>query len=151
MFTRQGYPASVAPKLLDSLRIEGQYYQIFEYIDGVNLRDLLYQGISIAVFNDLISHVLRALGRLHDAGLFHGDLKPENIIVDDDGEVFLLDGAPDVRSLDIKVESFGNLFSGATSSYASPQFKTDRLPTVESDRFSLGILILEALTGDLLS
>ncbi len=149
LFTRQDYPESVAPKLLDSLRIEGQYYQIFEYIDGVNLRDLLYQGISIAVFNDLISHVLRALGRLHDAGLFHGDLKPENIVVDDDGEVFLLDGAPDVRSLDIKAESFGNLFKGVTSSYASPQFKTDRLPTVESDRFSLGILILEALTGDL--
>ena len=149
LFTHQGYPESVAPKLLDSLRIEGQYYQIFEYIDGVNLRDLLYQGISIAVFNDLISHVLRALGRLHDAGLFHGDLKPENIVVDDDGEVFLLDGAPDVRSLDIKAESLGNLFKGATSSYASPQFKTDRLPTVESDRFSLGILILEALTGDL--
>ena len=149
LFTRQDYPESVAPKLLDSLRIEGQYYQIFEYIDGVNLRDLLSQGISIAVFNDLISHVLRALGRLHDAGLFHGDLKPENIIVDDDGEVFLLDGAPDVRSLDIKAESFGNLLEGATSSYASPQFKTDRLPTVESDRFSLGILILEALTGDL--
>ena len=149
LFIRQDYPESVAPKLLDSLRIEGQYYQIFEYIDGVNLRDLLYQGISIAVFNDLISHVLRALGRLHDAGLFHGDLKPENIVVDDDGEVFLLDGAPDVRSLDIKAESLGNLFKGATSSYASPQFKTDRLPTVESDRFSLGILILEALTGDL--
>ena len=149
LFTRQDYPESVAPKLLDSLRIEGQYYQIFEYIDGVNLRDLLYQGISIAVFNDLISHVLRALGRLHDAGLFHGDLKPENIVVDDDGEVFLLDGAPDVRSLDIKAESFGNFFKGATSSYASPQFKTHRLPTVESDRFSLGILILEALTGDL--
>ena len=149
LFARQDYPESVAPKLLDSLRIEGQYYQIFEYIDGVNLRDLLYQGISIAVFNDLISHVLRALGRLHDAGLFHGDLKPENIVVDDDGEVFLLDGAPDVRSLDIKAESLGNLFKGATSSYASPQFKTDRLPTVESDRFSLGILILEALTGDL--
>ena len=149
LFTRQDYPESVAPKLLDSLRIEGQYYQIFEYIDGVNLRDLLFQGISIAVFNDLISHVLRALGRLHDAGLFHGDLKPENIVVDDDGEVFLLDGAPDVRSLDIKAESFGNLFKGATSRYASPQFKTDRLPTIESDRFSLGILILEALTGDL--
>ena len=149
LFARQDYPDSVGPKLLDSLRIEGQYYQIFEYIDGVNLRDLLYQGISIAVFNDLISHVLRALGRLHDAGLFHGDLKPENIIGDDDGEVFLLDGAPDVRSLDIKAESLGNLFKGATSSYTSPQFKTDRLPTVESDRFSLGILILEALTGDL--
>ena len=149
LVARQDYPESVAPKLLDSFRIEGQYYQIFEYIDGVNLRDLLYQGISIAVFNDLISHVLRALGRLHDAGLFHGDLKPENIVVDDDGEVFLLDGAPDVRSLDIKAESLGNLFKGATSSYASPQFKTDRLPTVESDRFSLGILILEALTGDL--
>ena len=149
LFARQDYPESVGPKLLDSLRIEGQYYQIFEYIDGVNLRDLLYQGISIAVFNDLISHVLRALGRLHDAGLFHGDLTPENIVVDDDGEVFLLDGAPDVRSLDIKAESLGNLFKGATSSYASPQFKTDRLPTVESDRFSLGILILEALTGDL--
>ena len=69
------------------------------------MRDLLYQGISIAVFNDLISHVLRALGRLHDAGLFHGDLKPENIVVDDDGEVFLLDGAPDVRSLDIKLKA----------------------------------------------
>ena len=148
LFTCQDYPESVAPKLLDSLRIEGQYYQIFEYIDGINLRDLLYQGISIAVFNDLISHVLRALGRLHDAGLLHGDLKPENIVVDDGGEVFLLDGAPDIRSLDIKAESLGNLFKGATSSYASPQFKTDRLPTVESDRFSLGILILEALTGD---
>ena len=149
LFARQDYPESVAPKLLDSLRIEGQYYQIFEYIDGVNLRDLLYQGISIAVFNDLISHVLRALGRLHDVGLFHGDLKPENIVVDDGGDVFLLDGAPDVRSLDIKAESLGNLFKGATSGYASPQFKTDRLPTIESDRFSLGILILEALTGDL--
>ena len=148
LFTHQDYPESVAPKLLDSLRIEGQFYQIFEYIDGVNLRDLLRQGISITVFNDLISHVLRALGRLHDAGLFHGDLKPENIVVDDGGEVFLLDGAPDIRSLDIKAESLGNLFKGATSSYASPQFKSDRLPTVESDRFSLGILILEALTGD---
>ena len=69
--------------------------------------------------------------------------------MDDDGEVFLLDGAPDVRPLDIKAESLGNLFKGSTSSYASPQFKTDRLPTAQSDRFSLGILILEALTGDL--
>ena len=38
LFARQDYPDSVGPKLLDSLRIEGQYYQIFEYIDGVNLR-----------------------------------------------------------------------------------------------------------------
>ena len=148
LFVREDYPESVAPKLFDSLRIEGQYYQIFEYIDGVNLRDLLYQGISIAVFNDLISHVLRALGRLHDAGLFHGDLKPENIVVDDEGEVFLLDGAPDVRFLDVEVDWLGNLFEGSASRYASPQFKIDRLPTIESDLFSLGILILEALTGD---
>ena len=47
LFARQGYPESVGPKLLDSLRIEGQYYQIFEYIDGVNLRDLLSQGIQL--------------------------------------------------------------------------------------------------------
>ena len=91
LFARQDYPDSVGPKLLDSLRIEGQYYQIFEYIDGVNLRDLLYQGISIAVFNDLISHVLRALGRLHDAGFFHGDLKPENILIASDGHIKLCD------------------------------------------------------------
>ena len=151
LFARQGYPESVAPKLINSLRIEDRYYQVFDYVEGVNLRDLLYQGISIAVFNDLISHILRALGRLHDAGFFHGDLKPENVVVDEGGEVFLLDGAPDIRSLDTRVDSFGKLFNGSTSGYASPQFKIDRLPTIESDRFSLGILVLEALTGDLQS
>ena len=67
LFTRQDYPERVAPKLIDSMRIENRYYQVFDYIEGVNLRGLLYQGISIAVFNDLISHILRALGRLHDA------------------------------------------------------------------------------------
>ena len=148
LHNRQNYPGGVAPKLIDSERSKDQYHQVFEYIEGVNLRDLLHQGVSVAVFNDLLSHVLKALGRLHDAGLFQGRLKPENIVVDDGGEVFLLDGAPDFRSLNIGADWLANLLEGVTSRYATPELQTDRLPTIESDLFSLGILILEALTGD---
>ena len=82
-----------------------------------------------------------ALAALHENGILHGDVKPENVFVDDDDNLVLGDlGAAWVRT-------DGRGPSAITPAYAAPEVWLGHAPTTASDIYSLGLTLLFAATG----
>jgi serine/threonine protein kinase len=92
----------------------------------------------------IISQTIAGIAYMHDKGYVHRDIKPENVIVNKTGEVRLID-----YSLSLKIPTgFAKLFSGkppcqGTHSYMSPEQIRRQPLSVQSDIYSLGILIYE--------
>src|SRR5690606_35965724 len=92
-----------------------------------------------------------ALTACHERGVVHGDIKPENIVVADEGErLALVDfgsaldtRAPDQVQVRLKVT--------ATPEYAAPEVRAGNAPTVASDVYSLACVLYEALSGNTLA
>lgn len=132
-------------------------YIITEYLNGNNLRDLLQnypQGMELEETLKVFKPVARALDSLHNAGLVHGDLKPENIVfhknkeehlprpfVTDHG-IFKVAGKTQVPNVKIDVLA-GNF------AYMAPEIWEDQEPSPASDVYALGIMLYEALEGTL--
>ena len=124
----------------------GDLYLVFEYVPGSSLADFLKQqgkqtpSRAIA----LIRPVLDALAHAHAAGIIHRDVKPSNILVDENGMARVMDFgiAARVETLSRNGESFMG-----TPAYMSPEYIRNRESSERSDVFSLGLVFLELLTG----
>lgn len=93
-----------------------------------------------------IGQLASALSALHDAGQVHRDIKPSNVLVTDSGRVVLLDFGV-TRALHVP----SNLSSGAvvgTSEYMAPEQAMGHPATTSADWYSVGVLLYEALTGE---
>jgi serine/threonine-protein kinase len=134
----------------------GLPYIAMECLTGESLRDrLMARGrLTPAETARVVSHVGRALGRAHEAGLVHRDLKPENIFIarEDDGEVVkILDfGVAKVTDI-LAVTGMDPTRTGAllgTPYYMSPE-QAQGLKSVDhrSDLWSLAVVAFECLTG----
>lgn len=91
--------------------------------------------------------LLDAVARIHAAGVVHGDLKPSNVLVCDDGRVVVLDLGLAAAAGDRFDE--GRTSSGGTPGYIAPEVSIGGTSTSASDVYSCGALLFEALTGDL--
>jgi serine/threonine protein kinase len=70
----------------------GLFYLVMEFIDGVNLRDLLCEGkLEAQQALAIVPPICDALQYAHDKGIVHRDIKPENILLDRDGRVKIAD------------------------------------------------------------
>jgi transcriptional regulator with GAF, ATPase, and Fis domain/tetratricopeptide (TPR) repeat protein len=136
--------------LYDCFIDHGQSYLVMELVDGVHLRAYLDEkgkaGSEVrnsAVWK-IVPQILQALDYLHGRGVVHGDIKPQNILVDKSGCVKITDfGLSRIGPLTGTEE---NVFSG-TVQYASPEQCRGAVPDVRSDLYSLGIVLYEALSG----
>jgi len=136
---------------------EGNAYIVMEYIDGVNLLDLLRRhGILPLGFTlEVARQALKALGYLHGKGIVHRDVSPDNLMLTRDD-----DGNPLVKLIDLGVakalEGGGELtttgiFVGKLK-YCSPeqlrQYEGAEI-SARSDLYSLSVVLYELLTGRL--
>jgi eukaryotic-like serine/threonine-protein kinase len=128
---------------------DGTLYLAMEYVSGCTLRDLLQDEgpLSPARALSLLEPVLSALAAAHDAGFVHRDVKPENVLITDDGRVKVADFGL-VRA--VSTVTSGTTTSGVligTVSYLAPELVTEGSADARSDVYSAGIVLYEMLTG----
>src|SRR5215468_3181159 len=131
----------------DFYKEQGAYFIVLEYVEGIDLYDLLERcgRLPLDVAAIIAMQVARALDYAHYAGIIHRDIKPANIMVSRSGGVKLMDFGI------ARDQSFGDLTQTGTGlgtpSYISPeQILGDRLD-FRSDIFSLGIVLYQMCTG----
>ena len=121
-------------------------YLVMEYLPGITLRDLLkdYGRLTPEQTIDILSAVLAGLAAAHKAGIVHRDVKPENVLLADDGRIKLGDfGLARAASANTAT---GQALLG-TIAYLSPELVTRGVADARSDIYALGIMMYEMLTG----
>ncbi len=124
-----------------------QPYVVMEFIQGESLSHIVRtEGCLDPVrFVSIFDPVSKGLEAAHQKGLVHGDLRPSNIIVTNNG-VKIVDFAP--HKVQFSSDTVGlEAFLSASVRYMSPEQCAGKPPTVLSDIYCLGILMYEALTG----
>lgn len=134
-------------------KTDNYFFLMMEFVDGVNIRDLLAgQKISPREALEIIPQVCDALQYAHDQGVVHRDIKPENILLDKNGRVKIADyGLAKLVKNETATPSLTrtNHVMG-TPHYMAPE-QVEKPLTVDhrADIYSLGVVIYEMLTGEL--
>ncbi|MFF0542279.1 Stk1 family PASTA domain-containing Ser/Thr kinase [Nocardia thailandica] len=128
--------------------VDGEYpFLIMELVEGGTLRELLRERGPMPphAVRAVAEPVLRAIGTAHDAGLVHRDVKPENVLISDAGEVKIADFGL-VRAVAAANTTSASVILG-TAAYLSPEQVTTGTADARSDVYAFGILVFELLTG----
>lgn len=126
---------------------DGSYvYLAMEYIAGCTLRDVLRErgAVQPRAALDILEPVLAALGAAHRAGFVHRDMKPENVLIGDDGRVKVADFGL-VRSVDTVTSTTGAVLG--TVSYLAPEQIEQGTTDPRVDVYACGVVLYEMLTG----
>ncbi|HUG68480.1 MAG TPA: protein kinase [Pirellulaceae bacterium] len=132
---------------------------VMELVEGKTLRERFPELPSVEVVADIGRQIAEALDVAHSIGIVHRDIKPQNIMVRDDGYVKVLDFGlvrlvlntqrelpPQAMDSDSNLSNRANVFVG-TISYMSPEQAQCQPATAASDMFSLGIVLYELASG----
>ncbi|MGW1254199.1 Stk1 family PASTA domain-containing Ser/Thr kinase [Streptomyces sp. NPDC002513] len=126
---------------------DGSYvYLAMEYVAGCTLRDVLRErgALQPRAALDILEPVLAALGAAHRAGFVHRDMKPENVLIGDDGRVKVADFGL-VRAVDTVTHTTGAVLG--TVSYLAPEQIEHGAADPRVDVYACGVVLYEMLTG----
>ncbi|MEU8624023.1 Stk1 family PASTA domain-containing Ser/Thr kinase [Streptomyces sp. NPDC048669] len=126
---------------------QGQYvYLAMEYVAGCTLRDVLRErgALQPRAALDILEPVLAALGAAHRAGFVHRDMKPENVLIGDDGRVKVADFGL-VRAVGTVTNTTGSVLG--TVSYLAPEQIERGTADTRADVYACGVVLYEMLTG----
>src|SRR5438309_6915842 len=132
-------------RVFDIGEVNGVPFISMEYVDGEDLSTLLRrighlpQDKAIDIARQLCAGIAAA----HDHGVLHRDLKPANVMLDDRGKVRIMDFGLAGIGTDIQ----GSEISSGTPAYMAPEQLTGKEVTVQSDIYSLGLVLYELFTG----
>src|ERR1700689_5328095 len=134
-------------RIFDLGQAQGIKFITMEFVEGRDLRGLIHEKGKLTVDEavPIILQISAALDAAHTAGVVHRDLKPQNVMSDKDGRVYVMDFGI-ARSL----EHQGMTQTGAlmgTPEYMSPEQAKGEKVDARSDLFALGIIFYEMLTG----
>ena len=126
----------------------GYHYFSMDFIEGGTLRSVV-QRRHVLPSEDAISivaEICRAVAHAHDKGIIHRDLKPENVMIDSEGDVFVMD-----FGLARAIEEPGITQTGSIMGspfYMSPEQLAGEKLDERSDIYSLGLILYYCLTGE---
>ena len=126
---------------------DGNFYIVMEYIKGQTLKQLIKKRGKLTVPEtvDIISQLTDGLAHAHDSYIIHRDIKPQNIMILDDGMVKITDFgiAMAINASDLTQT---NSVMGSVH-YLPPEQASGKGSTIKSDIYSLGIMMYEMLAG----
>jgi serine/threonine protein kinase/Tfp pilus assembly protein PilF len=139
---------------------EGQPFIVMELVKGQTLQDLLEEGsLSLYQAVNVTASIAEALGEAHHLGIVHRDVKPSNVVINERGQVKVLDfGLAKIIDEQYETEdaaNFSQLVATRTQSsvvvgtplYLSPEQATGKVIDGRSDLFALGAVLYECLAG----
>ena len=127
----------------------GQYFIVMEYIDGKNLKDLLKKRgkLTVSEVVDIMSQIDDGLSVAHDSYIIHRDIKPQNIMILENGLVKITDFGI-AMAMNATQLTQTNSVMGSVH-YLPPEQASGKGSTLKSDIYSMGILMYELLVGQL--
>ena len=126
---------------------DGQHYIVMEYIDGKTLKQLIQKrgALTVSEVVDIMSQLTDGLSQAHDAYIIHRDIKPQNIMILDNGMIKITDFGI-AMSMNATQLTQTNSVMGSVH-YLPPEQAGGKGATIKSDIYSAGILMYELLTG----
>ncbi len=127
----------------------GKYYIVMEYVEGKTLKNLIKKrgSLTIPEVIDIMSQLTSAIACAHDSNIIHRDIKPQNILIKEDGIVKITDFGI-AMALNSNELTQTNSVMGSVH-YLPPEQANGKGATLKSDIYSLGIVMFELLTGKL--
>jgi serine/threonine-protein kinase len=134
--------------VIDAGEDESRPYIVFECVDGETLKERIRRKGRLAV-PEAVAYAIeiaRALGAAHARHIVHRDVKPQNVLIDEEGSAKVTDFGI-ARTLDEEGLTADGRVLGTTD-YVSPEQALGQPVTGQSDLYSLGIVLYEMLTGE---
>ena len=135
-------------RMLDAVEQEDRHTLVMEYVHGGTLRDLLDRQASLPLEQtlDLALELADALGRAHHLGILHRDIKPDNVLLTEEGAPRLTDfGIARLESAGARLTRTGATLG--SPAYMSPEALRGEELDARSDIWSFGVLLYEMLAG----
>jgi eukaryotic-like serine/threonine-protein kinase len=127
---------------------DGRPYIVFEYVEGETLKERIRRNGRLPI-TEAVAYAIeiaRALGTAHARHIVHRDVKPQNVLIDEEGSAKVTDFGI-ARTLDEEGLTADGRVLGTTD-YVSPEQALGRPVTGQSDLYSLGVVLYEMLTGE---
>ncbi len=125
----------------------GKYFIVMEYVQGLTLKQLIKKrgALTLPEVQDIMLQLTSAVAHAHESYIIHRDIKPQNVIILEDGRVKIMDFGIAV-ALNAGEFTQTNSVMG-TVYYIPPEQANGGAATIKSDIYSLGILMYELVTG----
>jgi len=131
-------------KFIECFEENGTKYLVLEYIPGQDLKSYI-QIVPNLQFISIAKEIVRAVKQIHAMGILHKDIKPSNLIVGDDGHIYIIDfGTAD------KCNASKDEYPFVSKGFSAPELYRLEMLSKQTDIYSLGAIFYYLLTGRVL-
>lgn len=128
---------------------DGNYFLVMEYVDGRTLKSLIKKrgALSLTETVDIMLQLTSGIAHAHDSYLIHRDIKPQNVLILEDGRAKITDFGIAIALNSAELTQTNSVMGSVH--YLPPEQANGSGASIKSDVYSLGILMYELLTGKL--